>query len=722
MNSNNNNNKTSGGGGGAGGGGTGKRRNGGIRGASGAGRGSGGNTNQQQQKEQHAQNQPKNNSNSNNNSTVNNKDKRQNRKANKRTLQLEAMAKKARNEDTYFRQCQREAAAKATTTRQVSTNNTKQRENELFGKESENKNVRGINFAKYDEIKVEVKYGSSNKKNKNNSSNVEQSSPPPQQQEQITPVKEFKNFNELSLTNTLQRNINLMGYTQSTPIQRHAVPLAMNGNDLMCCAQTGSGKTCAFLLPVCIHLLKMQNNTNNTNNNTSNSNNNNGIIAAKPNCIILAPTRELASQIENEAQKLTNSTTLETVCVYGGASAQSQLKSLAYGCDICVATPGRLTDFVDRSLISLADVHYLVLDEADRMLDMGFEPQIKKLVLKSGMKTKEKGRQTLMFSATFPSKIQLLASAFLRLDYVWIAVGRVGSTTESITQRIIQSTNDKKCKLKLVVEAITKGPKGRTLIFVQKKRTASWLKKQLSKGGVGPVSIPGASAPTSSPPEERFVPIEAVEIHGDRTQSQRESALSAFRSGKVLTLVATDVAARGLDINGVEHVINMDLPVSTDDFDSYVHRIGRTGRAGHVGLATSLYVPGREIKVGNGAIGKMMTEQLVNAKQDVPEWLRLEVGVGGSNGVVNGRNGSVSNNGGKGKTNLAKFGGADVRNNSHSAKNHNYHNNNNNNNNNNNGKRVREKNIVNGRGQGVQGRGDQSQGGRGGKSRPNNRE
>ena len=291
----------------------------------------------------------------------------------------------------------------------------------------------------------------------------------------------------------------------------------------------------------------------------------------------------------------------------------------------------RLTDFVDRNLISLREVRYLVLDEADRMLDMGFEPQIRKLVLKSNM-TPKASRQTAMFSATFPDKIQKLASEFLRSTYVWIAVGRVGSTTDSITQVVIEATADKRHKLQLVVEVVKKGPEGRTLIFVQKKRSATWLKKQLSKGG----------------PEGwdyTFDPIEAVEIHGDRSQSQREAALAKFRSGECRILVATDVAARGLDISGVEHVINMDLPFSADEFDSYVHRIGRTGRAGHMGLATSFYVPGDAPKVGNRKIAAKLIQQLKEAKQDVPSFLEADCGGGG---------------GGSGGA-KQRFGGRDVR-------------------------------------------------------------
>lgn len=551
------------------------------------------------------------------------KQKKENRKMGKRAKQLEAMEKKAKSEDDYFRQCQREAA-----TSQNNQPNGKQkgREMELFGKQG----AQGINFAKYDAITVDVKPGAvaqNNSKNGNNNNNSK--ARPTNDDEKVASIV-FSDFDELELLPTMRRNVTLMNYAKSTPIQRHAIPLGLAGHDLMCCAQTGSGKTCAFLLPVCASLASQS--QNNGNSNTT------AYEPVQPKCIVLAPTRELASQIELEAQKLCfNIPQLQPVAVYGGASQRKQLRDLAFAggngsAAIIVATPGRLTDFVDRNLVSLQAVQYLILDEADRMLDMGFEPQIRKLVLRSGMTPKTQ-RHTFMFSATFPDKIQLLASEFLRPSYTWIAVGRVGSTTDSITQVLIEATADKRHKLELVVEAIKAGPSGRTLIFVQKKRTATWLKKQLSKGG-----------PEDS--DHKFDPIEAVEIHGDRSQPQREAALAKFRSGECRIMVATDVAARGLDIGGVEHVINMDLPVSADDFDSYVHRIGRTGRAGHTGLATSFYVPGDAPKVGNRKISHKLIQQLKESKQQVPSFLEAECANGGGSGGAKQRFGDVRAGGG----------------------------------------------------------------------------
>lgn len=462
---------------------------------------------------------------------------KEDRKLGRRQKQLATMEKKAREEDAYFRQCQKETQTQSYSNNKKIVN--RQREEEMFGKQA----VKGINFEKYDAIQVDVKL-------------------PPSAGDNNTPAA-MEEFSKLPhLTPQLKNNIEMMKYTQPTPIQKNAIPLAMKGEDLMCCAQTGSGKTCAFLLPVVAALVGQSH----TNKKSGTKPNQSALEPAKPKCIVLAPTRELASQIELEAEKLTYGiSSVQPVVVYGGANPKSQLKELAHASGnpnihmIVVATPGRLTDFVDRNLISLSEVQYLILDEADRCLDMGFEPQIRKLVQKSGMTPKDK-RQTFLFSATFAPAIQKLAAEFLR-PYVWIAVGRVGSTVDSIKQVIVKSTADKRVKLELVVDALQKGPKGRTLIFVQKKRTATWLKKQLCKGGpdagAGPKHSPGGPNDQKKPQQQpfkgkeiRFTPIPAEEIHGDRSQSQREAALDKFRSGKCTVLVATDVAARGLDIPG----------------------------------------------------------------------------------------------------------------------------------------------------------------------------
>ena len=345
-----------------------------------------------------------------------------------------------------------------------------------------------------------------------------------------------------------------------------------------------------------------------------------------PKAIILAPTRELACQIHTESKKLCHNSDMKTVVVYGGSDIRAQLSELSTGCDMIVATPGRLNDLVDRGVVSFCKVIFLVLDEADRMLDMGFEvlhkcilsqllfsllnafiafdnsyltmftfpimtsqPQIRRIVQENDMPSKDT-RQTFLFSATFPDEIQSLAREFLR-DYVWIGVGRVGSTVENIEQRLMEASSDPNVKLNMLLAAINEID-GRTLVFVQKKRTAAWVCQCLQQYGVP-----------------------AEEIHGDRTQMQREHALRQFREGRTRVLVATDVAARGLDVPAVTHVIQFDMPISSEDFDTYVHRIGRTGRAGKSGVATSFYVSGRETGEGNGKIAQLLMRLLQENNQ-----------------------------------------------------------------------------------------------------------
>jgi ATP-dependent RNA helicase DDX3X len=272
--------------------------------------------------------------------------------------------------------------------------------------------------------------------------------------------------------------------------------------------------------------------------------------------------------------------------VYGGADISAQMQDLTRGCHLLVATPGRLVDMVERGKIGLDNVRFLVLDEADRMLDMGFEPQIRRIVEKDTMPATGK-RQTLMFSATFPKEIQILARDFLH-DYIFLAVGRVGSTSENITQKVVWVEDyDKRSFLIDLLNA--SGPDNLTLVFVETKQGADQLHQFLCHEG-----YPGNS------------------IHGDRSQRQREEALKAFRTGKTPILVATAVAARGLDIPNVKHVINFDLPGCIEE---YVHRIGRTGRVGNLGLATSFF------NDKNRPISKELVEILIESHQEVPQWL-----------------------------------------------------------------------------------------------------
>merc|ERR1712137_173195 len=303
-----------------------------------------------------------------------------------------------------------------------------------------------------------------------------------------------------------------------------------------------------------------------------------------PAVLIMAPTRELAQQIHLESRKFSYRSPFSCCVAYGGADIGSQLRAMEKGCDILVATPGRLSDMIERGRVSLSEVRFFVMDEADRMLDMGFEPQIRQIVENEDMPHKE-DRQTLMFSATFPKDIQQLAQDFL-CDYIFLQVGRVGSTTDFITQRVIQvDDRDKRDQLVELLDSIP----GLTLVFVETKRDCDYIEDYLYDQGY---------------------PV--VAIHGDRDQRQREAALNSFRSERTPILIATDVTARGLDIDNVLHVINYDLP---HDINDYVHRIGRTGRAGHAGVATAM------INEKNSNIMKDLVEILGEAGQEVPDWL-----------------------------------------------------------------------------------------------------
>ncbi|PUZ60052.1 hypothetical protein GQ55_4G092400 [Panicum hallii var. hallii] len=394
-------------------------------------------------------------------------------------------------------------------------------------------------------------------------------------------------FEAAGLAEAVLRNVARCGYESPTPVQRYAMPIAMAGRDLMACAQTGSGKTAAFCLPVVSGLLAAA-----AEGGYGRRDKGSFERRAKPRALVLAPTRELAAQINEEAKKFSSQTGLRVVVAYGGTPMYDQLRDLERGVDLLVATPGRLVDMVERSRISLEAIKYLVMDEADRMLDMGFEPQIRKIVDMMNM-PKKSVRQTMLFSATFPPEIQRLASDFLH-NYIFITVGRVGSSTDLIEQKI-EFVNDGEKRgflLDLLHKQSVRGANGKqplTLIFVETKREADTLRYWLYSKG-----------------------FPATAIHGDRTQQERESALRSFKSGATPIMVATDVASRGLDVPNVAHVINYDLPKSVED---YVHRIGRTGRAGKAGNATAFFTE------TNHPLAKGLLELMTEAKRDVPKWL-----------------------------------------------------------------------------------------------------
>ncbi|XP_052157958.1 DEAD-box ATP-dependent RNA helicase 52A isoform X1 [Oryza glaberrima] len=396
-------------------------------------------------------------------------------------------------------------------------------------------------------------------------------------------------FEAAGLVEAVLRNVARCGYESPTPVQRYSMPIALAGRDLMACAQTGSGKTAAFCLPVVSGLVAAGGSGIGHRERSSFNR-----AAAKPRALVLAPTRELAAQINEEAKKFSFQTGLRVVVAYGGTPMYNQLRDLERGADILVATPGRLVDMVERSKVSLEAIKYLVMDEADRMLDMGFEPQIRKIVERMNMPRKSV-RQTMLFSATFPPEIQRLASDFLS-NYIFITVGRVGSSTDLIMQKVeLLSDGEKRGYLLDLLQrqsvgvANSKLQQPLTLVFVETKREADSLRYWLYSKG-----------------------FPATAIHGDRTQQERESALRSFKTGLTPIMVATDVASRGLDVPNVAHVINYDLPKSVED---YVHRIGRTGRAGKAGSATAFFTE------SDHSLAKGLLELMTEAKQDVPDWL-----------------------------------------------------------------------------------------------------
>ncbi|GAB1518429.1 ATP-dependent RNA helicase ded1 [Rhizoctonia solani] len=457
-------------------------------------------------------------------------------------------------------------------------------ERELYGDADDPlKQHTGINFDKYEDIPVEA-----------TGAGVPE------------PVNQFTNP---PLDPVLLENIQYARYTTPTPVQKYSVPIVAAGRDLMACAQTGSGKTAGFLFPILSASFAAGPRPP-----PADPNPGYGRRRAYPTALILAPTRELVSQIHDEARKFAYRSWVRPAVVYGGADINQQLRQIERGCDLLSATPGRLVDLIERGRISLANVQYLVLDEADRMLDMGFEPQIRRIVQGEDMPG-VMDRQTLMFSATFPRDIQLLAKDFLK-EYIFLSVGRVGSTSENITQKIeYVEDQDKRSVLLDILHSEPQG--GLTLVFVETKRMADTLSEYLMNN--------------------RFP---ATSIHGDRTQRERELALSTFRSGRTPIMVATAVAARGLDIPNVTHVVNYDLP---SDIDDYVHRIGRTGRAGNVGTSTAFF------NRGNKNIVRELIGLLREANQEVPGWLdsiaaESAFGGGGRGGRGGGRGGRGGGN------------------------------------------------------------------------------
>ncbi len=344
-------------------------------------------------------------------------------------------------------------------------------------------------------------------------------------------------FAALGLAEPLLKALATAGYASPTPIQSQAIPHVMQGRDVQGIAQTGTGKTAAFALPI-LHRLMADKRP-----------------APRRGCrvLVLSPTRELASQIADSFRDYGRNTGLRSTVMFGGVPKSRQARAVANGIDVLVATPGRLMDHMQDGAVVLNQVEILVLDEADHMLDLGFIVPIRKIV--STMPT---ARQTLFFSATMPTEISKLADAMLR-NPVHVAVTPVATTVEKIEQRVIFVEAAR--KRGLLAEILRGGKMGRTLVFTRTKHGADKVVQHLEAAGQP-----------------------AAAIHGNKSQPQREKALAAFKEGRVRVLVATDIAARGIDVDGVTHVINFDLPNVPE---SYVHRIGRTARAGQSGIAIS---------------------------------------------------------------------------------------------------------------------------------------
>jgi ATP-dependent RNA helicase RhlE len=351
--------------------------------------------------------------------------------------------------------------------------------------------------------------------------------------DQTTPTPTFAS---LGLAKELRDALRDAGYEHPTPIQAEAIPLALTGRDVIGLAQTGTGKTASFTLPILNRLIHGPQRTR---------------------ALVLTPTRELCLQVEESVRKYSKYAPLDVIPVFGGVSYEPQEKALRAGVDIVVATPGRLIDQMDRRNVDFSYLEVLVLDEADRMLDMGFAPQIQKVIDQL-----PRYRQTMLFSATMPPEVEALGRKYLRRPVV-VQVGRRSQAASTVTHAVYPVRKERKTEL--LVDLLTSSHHDSVLVFTRTKHGADKIERELQKK-----NIPAAA------------------MHADKSQPQRIRALEEFRSGKIRVLVATDIAQRGLDIDGISHVINFDVPQAPED---YVHRIGRTGRAASTGDAYTFMSP-----------------------------------------------------------------------------------------------------------------------------------
>ncbi|KAI6655590.1 vasa B [Oopsacas minuta] len=389
--------------------------------------------------------------------------------------------------------------------------------------------------------------------------------------------KHVNSFGEIDFCKSVFENIAKSNYKEMTPVQKYAIPAILARRDLMGCAETGSGKTATFLLPIISSMLKL---------NICSDPNQKGIIS--PTALVLVPTRELAIQVYQEAQRFSYGSDIQPGLYYGGTSISHQNRVLTKGCHILVATPGRLLDCLRNRRITLKMLRFLIVDEADRMFDIGFLPDVEDICTKYEMPSRDR-RQTILFSATLPKEVQRLADNILSTNYLFITVGKQGKPAHNIKQVILEVPTTEKMRRVIKILKDCNGKK--VIVFVENKRQTDLLASQICQEH-----------------------MQATSIHGSRMQQEREQALYDFKSGKRMILIATGVAARGLDIKNVDHVINYDLPLN--DFNEYVHRIGRTGRIGNVGLATSFFDLNTD-----SCIARRLVHLLSFTQQDVPQFL-----------------------------------------------------------------------------------------------------
>lgn len=407
-------------------------------------------------------------------------------------------------------------------------------------------------------------------------------------------------FDEAGFPAYVMSEVKAQGFEKPTAIQSQGWPMALSGRDVVGIAETGSGKTLTYCLPAIVHI------------------NAQPLLAPGdgPIVLVLAPTRELAVQIQQEVAKFGKSSRIRNTCVYGGVPKGQQIRDLTRGVEVCIATPGRLIDMLEAGKTNLRRVTYLVLDEADRMLDMGFEPQIRKIIGQI-----RPDRQTLMWSATWPKEVRQLASDFLQ-DYIQVNIGSMDLAANHRITQIVEVVSDfeKRDRMTKHLEQIMEDRNNKILIFTGTKRVADDITRFLRQDG-----------------------WPALSIHGDKQQNERDWVLNEFKTGKSPIMVATDVASRGIDVRDITHVLNYDYPNNSED---YVHRIGRTGRAGRKGTAIT-YFTTENAKQARELIG-ILQEAKQNIDPRLAEMGRYSGGGGGSGGGRYSRGGYRGGRGGGG--------------------------------------------------------------------------